>query len=62
MTDTYTFTVVLGDSDDEFSETFNPKDRAGIRNLEDFVFKVLDDGCLNPVTVRLEQVTVDVTL
>ena len=43
MPDTYTFTIVIDDSGDEFSETFNPKDQAEIEVFEEDIKAALED-------------------
>lgn len=60
MADTYTFTVVVQDSGDEFSEEFNPKDPEQVRGFEEDIQDALrmnnwycDSVTLTKVTTSL---------
>lgn len=58
MTQKYVFEIVLDDSGDEFSETFNPTDTEEVANFEKSIEQLFSDhGWIS--TVSLKRVTVD---
>lgn len=56
MTDTYTFTVVLEDSGDEFSEKFNAKNEEEIEKFEDSIKQIIKDENWYVRSVKLVKV------
>lgn len=60
MSDRYIFEIELADSGDEFSETFNPKNETEVEQLEDYIKEIFQDYNLNPLTVKLKRVIVDI--
>ena len=59
MTQKYTFKLVLNDSGDEFSETFNPMDPEQVATFEQSILEILDDNGWDPLTIKLTHVSVD---
>lgn len=59
MPDQYTFTIVLNDSNDEFSENFNPKDDQQVFNFEQHISEILNENNWNVVDISLVQVKMD---
>jgi hypothetical protein len=59
MTQKYTLKIVLDDSGDEFSESFNPMDPEQVATFEQSIKEILEDNHWNPLTVQLLNVSVD---
>ena len=59
MTQKYTLKIVLDDSGDEFSESFNPVDPEQVATFEQSIKEILEDNHWNPLTVQLLNVSVD---
>lgn len=57
--DTYTFKIVIADSNDEFSEEFNPKDENQVAEFEDDIKQALEGTNWMPISVKLEKVTTE---
>lgn len=55
--DTYTFTVVVDDTDDEFSQDFNCKDIEQTEMFEGSIKDILEDNNYHIISVRLTKVT-----
>lgn len=60
MTNTYVLSVVLQDTNDEFSETFNPKDPADVEALEKDILEAIENANYSVESVDLTRVIVDI--
>lgn len=57
--DYYVFDLSVGDSGDELSEQFNPKNPNDVKSMEDWIKESLEDAGINVSYVGLKKVVVD---